>query len=124
MKRLNQNQINNLITGTSLAAELVSSHPDFRSFISTSGYLKGKTKNKLISRSLNSAEKEDIYFCIRKYEINRIYLDNDWDVTDDEIVNSVHLVDIKGIENLERQLNRMIDDLSILEGDWNCDNPL
>ncbi|WP_239616874.1 hypothetical protein [Cohnella mopanensis] len=124
MKRLSQNQMNNLMTGTSLAAELVSAHPDFRSFISTSGYLKCKTKKKFISRSLNSAEKDDIYFYIRKYEINTIYLDNDWDVTDDEIVNSVHLIDIKGIENLERQLKLMIDDLSILEGDWKCDNPL
>jgi len=57
MERLSQKQINNLITGTSLAAELVSSHPDLRSFINASGYLKYKTKNQQISRLLNSAEK-------------------------------------------------------------------
>ena len=52
------------------------------------------------------------------------YIENDWDVTQDELVNEEFITDIKSIEDLENELDKYLQDYSRLDLEWRCDNPL
>lgn len=109
-------QINNLLTGIGLACELEATSEMNRAFV------KVQVINK--QKFLNKVEPNSARFYLRKYEVPSEYLDNDWDVTDDELFDSVHEVDIIGIKNLEIQLGKYLDDFRRLVSEWKCDNPL
>lgn len=109
-------QINNLLMGIGLACELEATSEMNRAFVKVQVINKQKFINKI---DPNSA-----IFYLRKYEVASKYLDNDWDVTDDELFDSVYEVDIIGIENLEIQLGKYLDDFRRLVSEWKCDNPL
>jgi hypothetical protein len=73
---------------------------------------------------LNTTNPEIIRFWLRRYEIPCDYIDNDWDVTDDDLVDSIHIANIVGISQLEQILAQYLDDFSKLDSEWKCDNPL
>ncbi|MZQ80815.1 hypothetical protein GQF01_01505 [Paenibacillus sp. 5J-6] len=108
-------QINNLLTGIGLACELEANSEMNRAFLKVQVINKQKFLTKI---ELNSTR-----FYLRKYEVPSEYLDNDWDVTDDELFDSVHEVNIIGIKNLEIQLSKYLDDFRRLVSEWRYDNP-
>ncbi|MDQ0878839.1 hypothetical protein QFZ77_007563 [Paenibacillus sp. V4I3] len=116
MQVFDTRQINNLLTGIGLACELEATSEMNRAFV------KVQVINK--QKFLNKIEPNSARFYLRKYEVASKYLDNDWDVTDDELFDSVHEVDIIGIKNLEIQLGKYLDDFRRLVSEWKCDNPL
>lgn len=113
---LNQKQLNNLFIGTELACELIATESYYRAFLVTQAINP--------SKFLNSKEISKIKFWLRKYEVRKEYLINNWDVSNDELINSIHLKDIVGIELLEQELRKYISDFSLLQESWKCDNPL
>jgi hypothetical protein len=120
MKSFSVKQLNNLLIGTSLAVEIPSSSEELRAFIVVSSTVSKRDKG---YNYLNKKNK-DIEYCYRKYEIPKEYIENDWDVSDDELINSIHITGIKNIKELEEKLCNYIEDLSVLEGEWKCDNPI
>lgn len=113
-------QINELITGVQLSAELCSSSPELRHFISFCAY----TEKGRIDRILNSDKVNTALFWVRDYEVPAYYIENDFDDADSEFVNSFFMNDIRGIENLENELLKRVDDLSIFIPAWKVDAPL
>lgn len=102
--------------GSGLATEIIASSEDYRAFI----------KIKAINSSgfINSSDIENIKFWLRKYEIRKEFIDNDWDVSDDELINSVYINDIIGIQQLEQVLSKFLNNFALLDVEWKCDNPL
>jgi len=118
-------QCNNLSIGTALAVEIPSTFEDSRAFVSISAYCyneMGTTAK--VSKFLNGKDKKNMFFSLRKYEVRKEYIENDWDVCDEELLNSVFITDIKSIEELENELSKYLNDYSKLDGAWKCDNPL
>ena len=127
MQKLDTKQINNLITGNSLAAEIQATADNMRAFVVIRAYVfRGKEKSGgRVSRVLNGKDKKDIRFWLRKYEIEKKYVEDEWYYgSDDELVNSIYLEDIMGINQLETELSKYLDDFSILDVEWKCDNPV
>lgn len=121
MSRLNVKQINNLLIGNSLAMEIAATSMERRAFVTIGAY--DANQGLYISKFLNN-NKRNLLFYLRKYEIDKRYIENGWDVSADELVNSLHIVDIKSIEELEMELEKYIDDFSELDVEWRRDNPL
>lgn len=118
-------QINNLCTGVKLATELKASNFNLRKFLTIRGYSynnEGKVVD--LSKILNKKISSNIYFVLRCYEVSVDYYINDWDVTEDELVNEIYQDDINGIEELESELIKYIQDFSVLKPEWNCENLL
>lgn len=65
-----------------------------------------------------------IFFELHYYEIPLEYYINKWDVTEDDLLSTVYENDIKGIQKLEMELFNYIQDFSVLEPEWYCDNLL
>lgn len=116
MLRFDIKQINNLITGNTLALEISSSSEEMRAFIVVSA-VEGEGK-------LNTSDTSNMKFWLRKYEVSNEYLENDWDVSDDELINSIHIIDIVGLESLENELSKYLSDISKMDVEWKCDNPI
>ncbi|MDN5205229.1 hypothetical protein QQ008_27850 [Fulvivirgaceae bacterium BMA10] len=76
-----------------------------------------------VSKVLNS-NKEGLRFSFRKYEIDKSYIENDWDIAPEDLANSILKTDIESIEDLEKELSEFLDDFSELDVEWRCDNPL
>ncbi|WP_346755251.1 hypothetical protein [Splendidivirga corallicola] len=126
MKRLSVKQVNNLITGTSLSIELPSSSENLRAFLTIYSYMRssdGGIAGSRVSKVLNS-NKEGLRFSFRKYEIDKSYIENDWDIAPEDLANSILKTDIESIEDLEKELSEFLDDFSELDVEWRCDNPL
>ena len=124
MKHFDLIQKNNLMTGVKLASELKPSKENFRKFITIFAYeydLKGKCKP--MTKMLKS-NVENVFFELRIYEIPIEYFKNNWDVSDDDLINDIRIEDIKGMDNLESKLSEYIDDISIFKPEWNFENPL
>jgi len=125
MQKLDTRQINNLITGNALAIELLSASDNLRAFLVIGAYIRtdhlGETQ---VSKYLNGEDKSRMLFWLRKYEIEKEYIENDWDVSDDELINSIHIKDIKDIDSLEIELSEYLYDYSGLDVEWKCDNPI
>lgn len=120
---LSVKQMNELCTGVKLAAELTPSNPNLRKFLTVQGYvLNDVGKVTMPSRFLSPKASSNIYFLLRCYEVPVRYFEERLDVTEDDLVNEVYVDNIKGITELERNLNDYIQDHLLLVPEWNCDN--
>lgn len=125
MECLNESQIKSLATGVKLAAELKPSDHNLRCFISVFAYQYNELGEYIeMTKFLNKTSESDLFFVMRKYEIANEFIENGWYASDDDLVNSIYLEDIKGIEELEKELLKYMSDLSILEPEWKCEIPL
>jgi hypothetical protein len=127
MENLNDNQIKSLITGVKLAAEIKASDIDLSCFISIFAYQYDEQGQYIeMTKFLKTIkeEDEDVFFLLRKYEIPNEFIKNGWFATDDDLINYIYLEDIKGFKNIENELLKYISNLSILEPEWKCENPL
>ncbi len=123
--KLDTRQINNLYTGVKLVTELRATNDNLRKFLTVQGYsydVNGEIIefNKILNKNILN----DIYFELRCYEISVDYYINHWDVTEDNLINEIYQDDIKGIDALELQLKKYIEDFSVLKPEWYCDNLL
>ena len=118
--KFSQYQINCLITGVQLSAEIQSSSPELRHFVTIKGYNKSHRLDKI----LNSEKIENIFFCIRDYEVESYLIENDFDIHENDLINSFYVKDIVGISNAEKELIKHIPDFSVLVSNWKCSNPL
>lgn len=123
--KLDVKQINNLRTGVKLATELEASNSDLRRFLTIQGYTYDE-KGAIIKleKNLNVNILGNIYFELRCYEISVDYYINHWDVTEDDLTSQLYQDDIKGIDALEVELGKYIEDFSVLKPEWYCDNLL
>ena len=118
-------QINNLITGNRLAAELPASAPTLRRFVDVSGYVYNEQGVcRRLSRTISQDKRETAMFQIRDYEIPAVYIENGWDVAEDECVNYRCKDEIIGISGAEQELLEHLSDLSLLVLEWKTDSPL
>lgn len=118
-------QINNLITGTPLAAELPAPSPGLRHFVTISGYELDKMgKSRRLSKYVDSNKIQSAFFQIRDYKIKAIYLENGWDVTEDDCIDYIYVAGLKGIESAEIELSKHLEDFSLLVPEWRCENPI
>ena len=125
MQTLSIKQINNLITGNILAVEIASTSYDSRAFVVAGAYKKADhVGGASVSKYLNSSDKSETLYWMRKYEIKKEYIENEWYVADDDLTNSFFINGIKDIEQLESELSKYLDDFAVLDVAWNCDNPL
>jgi len=125
MDKLDTRQINMLMTGQSLAIEIASTSNSMRAFVVIGAYKRSEhIGGARLSKYLNSPDKSEAIFWLRKYEIKRQYVDDECYVSDDELVNSVFMDNIKDISQLERELSKYLCDYSRLDAEWKCDNPI
>ncbi|TYQ15488.1 UNVERIFIED_CONTAM: hypothetical protein Cloal_1948 [Acetivibrio alkalicellulosi] len=125
MKKLNTRQLNNLLTGNSLAIEIESSSNELRAFIVFSAYVYNEEKiSHNVSKFLNDTNKKNIYFWMRKYEIKKDYIENGLNVSEDKLINSVFINNIKNIDHLESELSKYLNDFSAIDVEWKFDNPI
>lgn len=120
--RLSVKQRNNLCTGVRLAAELVASEKSLRKFLTVQGYTYNKGKIIKLSKTINAAVYDKIYFELHCYELPVKYLEEKIDFTEDDLINEIYKENIKGFEELENILSNYIQDFSILTPEWNCEN--
>lgn len=123
MDRFSTFQRNNLIIGTELAAELPSSSPEKRAFVVVGGYIQTSSGATSPPKVLN-VEQPNLRFWVRKYEVDRSALENHLDITDHDLIDSIYLNNIQTIEDLEVELEKYIQDFSLLQVAWKVDNPL
>lgn len=123
MMSLSTFQRNNLLVGTKLAAELSPFLPDRMAFVVVGSYVQTLRGAARPPKTLN-VDQPNLRFWIRKYEIDRSYLESDLDITDYNLVDSMYLNDIQTVEELENELRKYIQDFSLLEVSWKVKNPL
>jgi hypothetical protein len=125
MQKLNLKQINNLITGNRLSVEIKSTTINTRLFLVVGSYVRNERGVAVrMSKILNDKNKDNAVYYFRRYEINKDYIDNNLDVSEDELINSVYINNIKNIEQLENELSKYLDNYSALDVEWKCDNPI
>lgn len=122
---LTQQQINSLITGTQLAAELIASGDETRRFILVKGYeINEHGQRGRHSKVIRSDKMSTTLFEVRDYELSKAYFENGWDVTEDDL-SSYRAVDgILGIAALEAELLNHMDDFALLVPEWKTDSLL
>ena len=114
-----------LVTGVTLAAEINSSNSNLRGFISIFAYQYNEFGEFLaLDKFLKRVDGEELFFVLRKFEVTKEHMDNGWDTSDDDLINSIYIEDIKGIKNIETEILKYIEDISVLEPEWKCDIPL
>lgn len=113
---LSQQQINNLITGTEMAAELPASKEGLRRFLETRTYERDeKGKFKSTDKFVKRSKLETLYFRVGIYELPAAYCVNHEDVESVELLTfSRDLGYIHGIAALEAALREWLPDLSML----------
>lgn len=98
--RLSILQINNLIAGNRLAAELPASAPTLRRFVDVTGYMyHDRGMRCRLSGTISRDKQETAMFQVRDYEI-------------------------AGISGVEQELLEHLSDLSLLVPEWKTDCPL
>lgn len=118
-------QINSLITGNRLAAELPASAPTLRRFVDVSGYrYDERGVRRRLSGTISQEKGETALFQIRDYEIDASYIENGWDAAEDECARYRCIDEIPGISGLERELAEHLSDFSLLVPEWQTDCPL
>lgn len=123
--KLSVKQINNLITGCTLAAELKPTDSRLRHFITVFGYeLSAEGHYRQISRTISEQKVQSTYFQIRDYEIPVEYYHNGLEISDSILKNDRILEGICGIYDLEEELTRYLSDFALLIPERECDNPL
>lgn len=120
---LSRKQINELITGVQLSAEIPSSLPELRHFVSVRGYIETECGIELLDKTISEDKIETTNFWIRDYEVPNEYIENDWEIPDDKILNYIYIKGIVGIENVQKELRKHISDLSLFVPHWKCDAP-
>lgn len=121
---LSRKQINELITGVQLSAEISSSSPELRHFVSVRGYIETERGIELLDKYINDNKIETTVFWVRDYEVSKEYIENDWEIPDDQILNYTYIKGIVGIESVQNVLKEHISDISLLEPHWKSDAPL
>lgn len=121
---LSRKQINELITGVQLSTEIPSSSFELRHFVSVRGYIETERGIELPDKNISENKIETTVFWIRDYEVSKEYIENDWEIPDEQILNYIYIKGIVGIENVQKELKEHISDLSLLEPHWKCDAPL
>lgn len=123
--KLSIKQINDLITGCTLAAELNPTDSRLRHFITVFGYeLSTEGHYREITKTISEQKVQSTYFQIRDYEIPVEYYDNGLEISDSILESDRILEGICGIYNLEEELTRYLSDFSLLIPEWKCGNPL
>lgn len=121
---LSRKQINELITGVLLSAEISSSSPELRHFVSVRGYIETEWGKDVLDNYINESKLETTVFFIMDYEVPKEYIENDWEIPDNMIKNYIFIEGLVGIENVQKELKKHIPDLSLLETHWKCAAPL
>lgn len=125
MQKLSTKQVNNLMTGNDLAMEIDTELSEVRAFVVIRAYNQnGQLGGAPVSKYLNNMDKSEIRFLLRRYEIKKEYVESDYDISDDELVNSVFIKNIESIDQLEFELSKYLDDFSGIDVGWKCDNPI
>jgi soluble P-type ATPase len=123
--KLNIKQLNTLLTGGALATEIPSTSDELRAFVDIKAYnIDEDGRIERPSKYINAKDQHKYKFRFRKYEVKAEYIENDWDVHEEDLINAVFMVDIASIEELEGELIKYLRDLSLLDNEWKCDNPL
>lgn len=118
-------QINNLIAGNRLAAELPASAPTLRRFVDVTGYLYDhRCVRRRLSGTISQDKRETALFQVRDYEIAAVYIENGWDAAEDDCMHYRCIDEIPGISDLERELVEHLSDFSLLVPEWQTDCPL
>ena len=122
MKNLDTFQKNCIVTGTGLAAEIPSTSSELRAFVEIGSYTKTLRGAAKPSKFLN-VDDSNLRFWIRKYEARKKDIENDLDITQDELINSIYVNDIQSIEDLEAEIGKYLGDFSLLQVKWKVDAP-
>lgn len=125
-QNLSIQQRNNLCIGNSLAAEILASSGDRRGFVVIGAYLPSDhgSGGMRPPKALNLPEHSKLRFWLRSYEVERRYLDNDWDIAEEDLLHSVLRRGIASFEELEHALAEYLDDFAALDVSWRRDNPI
>lgn len=107
-----------------MATEVKSTSKELRCFIVIGAYKDDDIWGSKVSKFLSNKSKKDMKFWLRKYEVPKEYIENDWDISEDVLSNSIYIREIENLETLELELKKYIDDLSIFDVDWKCENPI
>lgn len=122
---LSLQQVNDLITGIGLAAELPASAPELRRFVEIHGYeLDEQGIPQQLSKFIRQDKKDTVLFIIHDYEIEASYIENHWDADKDACASYTCISNLRGISEAEAELSRHLSDFSLLVPEWDCDNPL
>lgn len=125
MTNFSLKQKNNLVTGNILAVEIPASSDELRCFITIGAYKLNERGTALkVSKLLNCNDKNEIQFWLRKYEVKKEYINNEDDISCDQLINSIYIKNIENVELLESELSKYISDFSELDVEWKCDNPI
>jgi hypothetical protein len=123
MHTFNIDQRNNLIIGTSLAAEIPASTLELKAYIVIGSYDIKNGRASASSRILNR-DQDDLRFWLHKYEIDKKYLGSTDEIAEEQLVHNIFKNDIQDIEQLEREVEKYLDDFSLLQIQWKFDPPL
>ena len=121
---LSQLQINELIKGIQLTAELPSGAPSNRRFVTVAGYAEENGMAKKLDKRIYPKKSDEVIFWLRDFEISDEYIKNHWDTAESDLINSYFINGIRGIAALEVELVKHIDDFSLLIPDWETENPV
>jgi hypothetical protein len=115
MKKLNMKQYNSLITGNMLYAKLTPTLPDHLSCVTVQAYIPSfPYDRRKIPKTLNRSI-DDLRFRIEKYEMS-IASTQSWQSKEESYKNYSWKDNISSIEELERELEAFLPDLSLLSG--------
>ena len=112
---LSQQQINNLITGREMAAELSASREGLRRFLTIQPLQRGKFGTFVpVDKVLSRGKYETVSFRVLVYELPAVYIEKQWDVTGNELTARRDLGMLQGIGALEATLKEFLQDFSVL----------
>lgn len=120
-------QLNNLRIGNSLAADIPAVLPDHRAFVVIGAYVPGSddpTWGHEPPRALNSPSQANLRFWLRRYEVAQWQIEQGWDVAESDLHRQTHQRGIASVEEVERELEKYLDDFSLLDVSWRRDNPV
>ncbi|WP_187274220.1 hypothetical protein [Paenibacillus sp. N3.4] len=121
--------MNHILAGNSLAAEIIPTLQGHRKFIIIRPYVMkdvyGHELQSKPNKYLNDLSKNnELFFSILQYEINEKDMDKEWDLNNEDIKLRECITDIRGTGKLEVELNSRNFDLTALDAEWKCDNPI
>jgi len=103
--------------------EIPSTSDDARAFIVLGAYRYDENGRATAVSNFLSID-DNTRFFLRTGEIEIEYIENDWCIADEDIINSVYINNIKSIKELEYELSKLLDDFSGLDVAWKCDCPI
>lgn len=122
---LNIKQINELLNGVVLACELNSKTPEIRKFLTVKSF-HALSKGKYIpwNNTIKFCNTDDVVFIIHYYSVFSNFIENDYDIGEEDLVEDIIIDNIYSWNELYHKLSEIIDNFDILTPQWNCDNPL